>query len=110
MSHYARVLDDIVVDVIVAEADFIAQLAGSNEFPGVWIQTSYNTFGGVHYDRETGLPSADQSKALRKNFAAIGGTYDVQRDAFIGPVPEIGEWVLNEDTCLWERVDVDAVP
>jgi hypothetical protein len=110
MSHFARVFDDIVVDVIVAEPDVVAQLAGSNEFPGVWVQTSYNTFGGVHYDRETGQPSADQSKALRKNFAGVGYTYDAKRDAFIPPKPQIGTWVLNDNTCLWERVDTDVIP
>lgn len=64
-------------------------------------QTSYNTRGGVHYNPETGEPSADQSKALRFNYAGIGYTYDEERDAFIPPKP-FDSWVLNEDTCLWE--------
>jgi hypothetical protein len=62
---------------------------------GTWIKTSYNTYGGVH--KEGGTP-------LRKNFAGIGYTYDQQRDAFISPKPIVGEWELNEDTCLWEVV------
>jgi len=62
---------------------------------------SYNTRGGVHYNPETGEPSDDQSKALRKNFAGIGYTYDADRDAFIPPKP-FNSWVLNETQCLWE--------
>lgn len=67
----------------------------------VYKQTSYNTRGGVHYNPETGEPSADQSKALRKNYAGLGYTYDATRDAFIPPKP-YASWVLNEDTCLWD--------
>jgi len=66
----------------------------------VYRQTSYNTYGGVHYDPETGEPSDDQSKALRFNYAGIGFTYDEERDAFIPPKP-FDSWVLDEDTCLW---------
>ena len=67
--------------------------------PGEWIQTSYNTRGGVHYTE--GEPSADQTKALRKNYAGIGFAYDKQRDAFIPPKP-FASWTLNEQTCLWD--------
>jgi hypothetical protein len=68
--------------------------------PGEWIQTSYNTRGGVHYDPETNQPSADQSKALRKNYAGIGYSYDREKDAFIPPAP-YASWILDEQTCLW---------
>ena len=61
-------------------------------------QTSYNTHGGIHYT--DGEPSADQSKALRYNYAGIGYSYDEDRDAFIPPQP-YASWVLDEDTCLW---------
>ena len=60
--------------------------------PGEWIQTSYNTYGGVH--TQGGTP-------LRKNYAGIGYTYDRERDAFIPPKP-YASWVLNEDTCQWD--------
>jgi hypothetical protein len=63
----------------------------------VYKQTSYNTVGGVHYT--DGLPSDDQNKALRFNYAGIGYTYDVTRDAFIPPTP-YPSWVLDEATCL----------
>jgi len=97
MAHFAKVVDGIVVTVIVAEADFIVTLEDANS----WVQTSYNTRGGVHYDPTTGLPSADQSKALRKNYAGIGYAYDAVRDAFI-PAKPYPSWLLNETTCLWD--------
>ena len=99
MAHFAKVNNGIVEQVIVAEPEFFQTFVDSS--PGTWIQTSYNTLGGVHYDPETRQPSADQSKALRKNYAGIGFTYDAQRDAFIEPKP-FESWTLNEATCLWE--------
>lgn len=99
MAHYAKVVDGTVTNVIVAEQEFINNMV--DDSPGVWIQTSYNTRGGVHYDPETGEPSADQTKALRMNYAGIGGTYDAASDAFI-PLKPFDSWVLDETTCLWE--------
>ena len=64
-------------------------------------RTSYNTRGGIHYDPETNEPSADQSKAFRKNYAGRGYTYDESRDAFIPPKP-YSSWTLNEETCHWD--------
>jgi hypothetical protein len=68
--------------------DFLTKLHGWS----IWVQTSYNTYGGVHLSGGT---------PLRKNYAAIGYTYDETRDAFI-PAKPFNSWVLNEDTCLWE--------
>jgi hypothetical protein len=99
MAHFAKVVGDTVTQIIVAEPDFFDSFVDSS--PGKWIQTSYNTTSGVHYDPETNEPSDDQSKAFRKNFAGIGFTYDEARDAFIPP-REYPSWVLNEDSCLWE--------
>jgi len=99
MGHYAKVRDNKVINVIVAEASFFDSFVDSS--PGKWIKTSYNTKGGIHYDPETGNPSEDQSKALRKNFAGVGMLYDSQRDAFIPPQP-YPSWTLNEETCLWD--------
>lgn len=90
MSHFAKVLNGIVTQVIVAEAEFFDTFVDSS--PGAWIQTSYNTRGGVH--KNGGTP-------LRKNYAGIGYTYDAQRDAFIPPKP-FASWTLNDDTCLWD--------
>jgi hypothetical protein len=99
MAHYAKVQNKLVTQVMVAEKEFLDTFIDSS--PGEWIQTSYNTMGGVHYQSDGFTPSADQSKALRKNYAGIGFTYDVDRDAFIPPKP-FDSWILNEDTCLWE--------
>ena len=75
MAHYAKIIEGTVVEVIVADADYIDGLEGT------WIQTSYNS-------------------NIRKNYAGIGGTYDSTKDAFIGPKP-YPSWVLHEATCQW---------
>jgi hypothetical protein len=98
MGHFAKVVDGKVTQVIVAEQEFFNTFVDTS--PGAWIQTSYNTRGGKHYDPNTNELSADQSKALRKNYAGIGYSYDATRDAFIPPQP-FASWVLNEDTCQW---------
>lgn len=99
MSHFAKVLNGIVTQLIVAEPEFFDTFIDNS--PGTWIQTSYNTRGGIHYDPTTGEPSQDQSKALRKNFAGIGYSYDIDRDAFIPPKP-FPSWLLDEFSCTWE--------
>jgi len=96
MAHYAKVVDGIVTQVIVAEADFFETFVDSSA--GEWVQTSYNTRGGVHYGQD-GEP--DGGVALRKNYAGVGYIYDKERDAFISP-KEFDSWILNEDTCCWE--------
>lgn len=98
MAHFAKVVDQVVVKVIVAEPAFFETFIDNS--PGEWIQTSYNTRGGIHYKPNSIEPSEDQSKALRKNYAGIGFTYDRLRDAFIPPKPYLS-WILNEETCLW---------
>jgi hypothetical protein len=90
MAHFAKVNNGIVTQVIVAGPEFFATFVDSS--PGEWIQTSYNTRGGVH---------ANGGTPLRKNYAGIGFTYDRTKDAFIPPKP-YSKWVLNEQTCLWE--------
>ena len=99
MAHYAKVLEGIVETVIVAEPEFFNNFV--DDSPGKWIQTSYNTRGGVHYEPNSNTPSSDQSKALRKNYAGIGYTYDKTRNAFIPP-QQFPSWTLNETTCLWD--------
>jgi hypothetical protein len=93
MSHFALITNGIVEQVIVAEQDFIDTLPNKES----WIQTSYNTKGGIHYGQD-GKP--DGGTPLRKNYATIGGTYDSQRDAFIPEAP-YPSWVVEETTCLW---------
>jgi hypothetical protein len=90
MSHFAKVENGTVTQVIVVEQDVLD--TGLFGEPSLWVQTSYNTHGGVHL--LGGTP-------LRKNYAGVGYTYDSERDAFIPPTP-FNSWLLNEDTCLWE--------
>ena len=106
MSHFAKLDENnVVVFVTVGRQEDDGKEAELTARTGdVYKQTSYNTKAGVHYTfNEDGVrvPSEDQSKALRFNYAGIGFTYDEGRDAFIPPKP-FESWVLNEDTCLWE--------
>jgi len=96
MSHYAKVVDGKVTQVIVAEADFFKTFVDTS--PGAWIQTSYNTRGGVHYGQD-GKP--DGGVALRGNYAGIGYTYDAVKDVFFAPQP-FPSWTLSNTTWLWE--------
>lgn len=102
MAHFAKLgVNNVVVFVTVGRQEDDGKEAELNARTGdVYKQTSYNTRGGVHYQAD-GTPSADQSKAFRKNFAGIGYTYDEARDAFIPPKP-YASWLLNEQTCLWD--------
>ena len=93
MSHFAKVVNGIVTQVIVAEQEWVDHLDGD------WVQTSYNTYGGIHYAPNSHTP--DGGIVLRKNYAGIGDTYDSVRDAFYSPQP-YPSWTLNEDSCLWE--------
>lgn len=99
MAHFAYLENNIVIQVITADEDFLSSL--SDQERENWKQTSYNTCGNVHYDPDTNQPSQDQSKAFRKNYAGIGFSYDPVRDAFYAPQP-YPSWTLNEDSCLWE--------
>jgi len=96
MSHYAKVLNGQVVQVIVAEADFFKTFVDSS--PGTWLQTSYNTRGNVHYGAD-GQP--DGGAVLRGNYAGIGSLYDSTHDVFYAPQP-YPSWTLNQTTWLWE--------
>ena len=101
MGHYAKVLDGQVTQVIVADADFFTTFVDSS--PGAWIQTSYNTRGGIHYVPNSNPPeaSADQSHALRANYAGIGYTYDQVNDVFYAPRP-YASWTIGAPTWIWQ--------
>lgn len=96
MAHFAKVCDGKVVQVIVAEPEFFDTFVDSS--PGEWIQTSYNTRGGIHYGPD-GNP--DDGVALRGNYAGIGHIYDRLKDVFYAPQP-FPSWTLNETTWTWE--------
>jgi hypothetical protein len=100
LAHFARIKNGIV-DFVTVGRDEDENREDELAHDG-WIyrRTSYNTRGGVHYGPD-GKPSADQSKAFRKNYAGIGYSYDAIRDAFIPPKP-FNSWVLDEQTCIWD--------
>lgn len=97
MAHFAEIDSNNIVIQVAVLADDATEETCQRIFnsDNRWIQTSYNTHGGVH--TQGGTP-------LRKNYACIGYTYDEERDAFIPPRPFKSwlSWVLNEETCLWE--------
>ena len=98
MAHYAKVLDGKVLKVIVAEEEFFDNFI--DDSPGQWIQTSYNTHGGIHYEPNSQTPREDQSGALRYNYAGIGYIYDKEADAFYEPQP-YPSWILDTTTYRW---------
>lgn len=109
MAHFAklddnnRVLQVVVVDNNDAPTEEAGQQFLENVFgwqASKWKQTSYNTYGGIHYDQYRN-PSADQSKALRANFAGIGDVYNQEHDLFTGLQP-FPSWTLNTTTGYWE--------
>jgi hypothetical protein len=88
MSHFAKVTDGKVTQVIVAEKEFFDTFVDSS--PGTWLQTSYNTHGNQH----------PEGKPLRGNYAGIGYTYDSTNDVFYAPQP-YPSWILNNTTWTW---------
>lgn len=94
MAHYAKVENAIVIEVIVAEQDFIDSLPDKEK----WVQTSYNTRGGKHYAPNSN--TEDDGTPLRYNYAGPGYTYDYGNDAFYSP-PPYPSWTLNKTTFTW---------
>jgi len=89
MAHFAQIDENNIVLQVLVIPDFQEHrgqeyLANDLNLGGIWKQTSYNN-------------------KIRKNYAGIGFTYDEERDAFIPPKPSEGNWILNEETCLWEE-------
>jgi hypothetical protein len=89
MSHFAKVCDGKVIQVIVAEKEFFDTFVDTS--PGTWLQTSYNTYGNQH----------PEGRPLRGNYAGIGYNYDATNDVFYAPQP-YPSWILNNTTWLWE--------
>ena len=100
MAHFARIKNGIVDFVTVGRDDDENREDELAHDGWIYRRTSYNTRGGVHHG-SYGQPSANQSKAFRKNYAGIGYSFDAERDAFIPPKP-YNSWLLNETTCLWD--------
>ena len=98
MAHFAEInSDNIVQRVLVIDQETLN--TGAWGSPNNWIQTSYNTRGGVHYAPNSNTP--DDGVPLRKNYAGVGYTYDETRDAFIAPKP-YPSWTLVEESCQWQ--------
>ncbi len=125
MAHFAKI-DRVgtVVDVVVVDDEVLLNEEGKEiELKGVkflselfggapqwdWKQTSYNAVKGRHrfqpapasYGDEV-PPIFDSKPCFRKNYAAIGGKYDYQRDAFIPPRHNATHVILDEKACHWE--------
>ena len=109
MAHYAFLNEKNIVVQVIAGRDEDEVVDGVSDWEAYYsevtgfsvLRTSYNTRAGVHYDSETGLPSEDQSKAFRKNYAGKGFSYDPDRDAFVPKQPD-DSWTFNEETCQWD--------
>jgi hypothetical protein len=99
MGNFAKVLNGKVTEVIVAHPEYFATFVDSS--PGEWLQTSYNTRGGIYYEPNSNIPSPDQSKALRANFAGIGYTYDATNNVFYAPQP-YPSWTIAPPTWIWQ--------
>lgn len=102
MSHFAKLDQQNIVIFVTRgrQEDDGKEQELSDRTGDTYKQTSYNTHAGIYYDSVTGLPSQDQSKAFRKNYAGLGYTYDKYRDAFIPP-KEFNSWILDEFSCTW---------
>ena len=91
MAHFVRLDENNIVTQVIVVNNNAIDLNNEEEsgiafceslFGGIWKQTSYNG-------------------TFRKNYAGVGYSYDLNRDAFIAPKP-FNSWVLNEDSCIWE--------
>lgn len=100
MAHFAKLDKNNVVIFVTVGRDEDREEELTERTGDVYKQTSYNTRAGVHYGSD-GQPSADQSKAFRKNYAGLGYKYDPVRNAFVPPRP-YASWVLDDTTCLWK--------
>jgi hypothetical protein len=93
MAHFAQIENSTVTQVIVADQEVI----DSGLFGTGWIQTSYNTRGGIHYGLD-GLP--DGGIAVRGNYAGIGFVYDLDNDVFYPPQP-YPSWTISAPAWTW---------
>ena len=96
MSYFAKVENSLVTNVIaIDQSELNSGLWGD---PSLWVQTSYNTKGGIHYGSDN---QPDGGVALRGNYAGIGYTYDIISDVFYAPQP-YPSWTISAPTWLWQ--------
>lgn len=98
MAHFAKIENGKVFEVLVISQDEIN--TGNWGDPAQWVQTSFNTRGGIYYIPNTNTPDPDQSKAFRKNYAGYGMIWDAVRDMFYSAQP-FPSWTLDEQTGTW---------
>jgi hypothetical protein len=99
MTYFANVQNGIVTDVIRITQDEVNTGIWGN--PTQWIETSYNTRGGIYYIPDTDTPDPDQTKALRANYAGIGYVFDAANNVFYAPKPAGDGWTISAPTWLW---------
>ena len=106
MAYFAELDENNTVLRVISISDKDCQDENGNEVEALgiarckqltgehtrWVQTSYNTYAGAHRNGKS---------PFRKNYAAIGDTYDQNRDAFISPKPDGDFWVFDDDKCIW---------
>jgi hypothetical protein len=106
MAHYA-LLDEnnIVTKVIVGRDEVTNDPDAPPEMINYWEEYYANLTGmtckRTSYNSHAGQHSMPDCECFRKNYAGIGYTYDVTRDAFIPPKP-YNSWVLDENSCCWQ--------
>lgn len=93
MAHFAKIENELVVAVNVVEQNIV------DTYDGTWVQTSYNTRGGIHYGQDK---EPDGGVALRGNYAGIGYTYDADNDVFHEKLKPHNSWTLDTDTWMWK--------
>ena len=100
MAHFAKIENNLVTQVVVVDNNDILDVDGNESeaigaqfctdlLGGTWIQTSYNA-------------------SIRQNYAGIGDTYNTTGDYFIGPKP-YPSWSLNETLYKWEAPSVEPI-
>ena len=88
MAHYAFLDDNNIVTEVITGIDETELIEGLDS------ETWYGNFRGQVCKRTS------YNGNIRKNYAAIGFTYDPERDAFIPPKP-YPSWLLDEESCYW---------
>ena len=103
MAHFAELdSNNIVLRVLVVSNAMITDDQGKEQ-ENVGIDFLKSLFG-----QETIWAQTSYNGNFRKNYAGIGYTYDAQRNAFIAPQPNGEGWTLDEETCAWRNLPLEA--
>jgi hypothetical protein len=89
-----KVVEVVDVDENISDVEkYLTDTYGQFTF----IKTDLYTAANIHYGTDF---KPDGGIALRKNFGAVGFSYDSSKDAFI-PNKPFESWILDEQTCNW---------